>query len=165
MRFHAESLKEGQEVSVKEFNPTTGQDTFVYGEVVEHLKESGNVLIRHPSRKNVVVGYPIEAIHVREVEIMIQRLYSIFGQKCAGRRRLEGLRNRISEIMINSDGAASHFQQRGTLFMFTQLRQKHSSWLVAKNDLVFWGSWSRKGHLGRIGRHSQEHVTSSHHQW
>jgi len=57
-------------------------------------------------------------------------LDKIFLDKETGWLEKKGLRGRpITNIMINSDGAASQFKQKGTLYHGTVLKDKHGDWL------------------------------------
>lgn len=133
-------LTKGTPVSIREKSDDGCGDVYVYGEVNENqTSTSPSIKIKLPN-SHAVVDIPCESIRVRNIisvplivvsdskkhdtyfvrHFLLNILLGPTGWLNTQVRE-EGLSRRINRIDIDSDGAASHFKQRGSIHFITSL--------------------------------------------
>lgn len=137
-------LSEGQPVSVLFDNDDSGP-LYRYGEIKDNwtLGDIDNVNVWHPALGRVI-SYPVEKIRIRKI-ITVPHIVvsdykghdSLFVKTYLDKELLgpegwlqtqtefPGLAGTITELLICSDGAPSHFKQKVTLHYLTELRLKY----------------------------------------
>lgn len=128
------NLKKGAQVSVVTKTNDEGGIVYVYGEVIEdQLVNSSTIRVKHPSTGNDH-SYPFESVKVRKiisVPVIIvsdSKLHDTYFVRYFLLNNLlgpdgwlrtyktePGLKERIKRVYIDSDGAAAHFKQRGSI--------------------------------------------------
>ena len=133
-------LIKGQPVSIRVETDDGGGDVFVYGEVSENqTPTSPSIKIKLPN-SHEIVDTPCESVRVRNI-ISVPLIVVSDSKKhdthfvryflssillgptgwLNTQKREIGLSTRIKRIDIDSDGAASHFKQRGSIHYITYL--------------------------------------------
>ena len=133
-------LLKGQPVSVRQGTDDGGGDVYIYGEVSDNqVSESSNINI-NIHNTHTIVSIPCEDIRVRNVVSVPLIVVSdskkhdthfvrhflrniLLGPSgwLTTQTRESGLSERVRRIDIDSDGAASHFKQRGSIHFITSL--------------------------------------------
>jgi hypothetical protein len=133
-------LLKGQPVSIRQETDDGGGDIFVYGEVSENQQSDSSTVSIKLSSNRMVVEIPCESVRFRNI-ISVPLIVVSDSKKhdthfvryflrnillgptgwLTTQTREIGLRERIRRIDIDSDGAASHFKQRGSIHFITVL--------------------------------------------
>lgn len=131
-------LKKGQAVSVKEEVSDGGEAVYVYGEIAADQTNGPTVLVK--IKKDLIVECPCENVRERKIisvpiitvsdtkshdtyfvrDFLEKKLLGPNGWLSTYKPEL-GLKDRITILHICSDGAASHFKQKGSLHFITYL--------------------------------------------
>jgi hypothetical protein len=133
-------LLKGQAVSIRQATDDGGGDIFVYGEVNENQQTDSSTISIKLASSRITVEIPCESVRVRNI-ISVPLIVVSDSKKhdthfvryflrhillgptgwLSTQTREVGLCERIRRIDIDSDGAAAHFKQRGSIHFITSL--------------------------------------------